>query len=246
MSANEIQKALRLVIEPKRAVSAPRFFKTGPGQYGEGDRFLGVPVPAQRSIAKTWQAEPLAELAKLVTSPIHEERLTGLFILVRQFERASRGRTANAETQRLAYEFYMKHLDAVNNWDLVDSSAPNILGGYLLTQPASARKQLLKLARSKNQWHRRIALLATSAFIRVGEFEDTLKLSDLLLSDTEDLIHKAAGWMLREVGKRDISVLRAFLNRHAHAMPRTQLRYALEKLSGAERQRYLKASRALG
>jgi 3-methyladenine DNA glycosylase AlkD len=244
MSAKEIQKALRLVIDPKRAVSAPRFFKTGAGQYGEGDRFLGVPVPAQREIAKTWQAEPLPELGKLVTSPIHEERLTGLLILVRQFEQANRGRSASPDTRQLVYEFYVRNLDSVNNWDLVDSSAPNILGNYLLTQPTSARKQLVKLARSQNQWHRRIALLATYAFIRVDQFEDTLKLTELLLSDAEDLIHKAAGWMLREVGKRDGSVLREFLNRHALVMPRTQLRYALEKLPSAERQRYLNAGRA--
>jgi 3-methyladenine DNA glycosylase AlkD len=243
MSAKEIQKALRLAIEPKRAASAPRFFKTGPGQYGEGDQFLGVPVPAQRVIAKTWQAVSGDELARIVTSKVHEERLTGLFILVRQFELASRGKTANPETQRELCEFYLRHIDFVNNWDLVDSSAPNILGNYLLTQPTSARKQLVKLAKSKSQWHRRIALLTTNAFIRVGQFEDTFKLTELLLSDTEDLIHKAAGWMLREVGKRDVSALRAFLNRHAAVMPRTQLRYALEKLPDTERRRYLNAGR---
>jgi 3-methyladenine DNA glycosylase AlkD len=243
MSAREIQQALRQVVDPTRAAFAPRFFKTGPGEYGEGDEFLGVPVPQQRAIAAKWRNETLPELSKLLKSSIHEERLTALFILVRQYTAASSKRNSDAAVQARLCGFYLEHLDAVNNWDLVDSSAPQILGAYLLTQPKGARKQLLQLARSKSQWHRRIALLTTQAFIRDGQFADTLRLAASLLADPEDLIHKAAGWMLREVGQRDVSVLRGFLEQHAPVMPRTMLRYAIEKFPAADRKRYLNAAR---
>jgi 3-methyladenine DNA glycosylase AlkD len=243
MSAREIQQALRQAVDPTRAAFAPRFFKTGPGEYGEGDEFLGVPVPQQRAIAAKWRTETLPELSKLLESSIHEERLTALLILVHQYQMASGKRGFDADVQAKLCAFYLEHLDAVNNWDLVDSSAPQIFGAYLLTQPKGARKQLLKLAQSKSRWHRRIALLTTQVFIRDGQFADTLHLAELLLADREDLIHKAAGWMLREVGQRDVSVLRGFLDQHAPVMPRTMLRYALEKLPAAERKRYLNVPR---
>lgn len=245
MPARDIQQALQQAADAERAVTAPRFFKTGKGEYGEGDQFLGVPVPRQRAIAAEWSAETLPELAKLLKSSIHEQRLTALLILVHQYAAASSKRGFDANVQAKLCKFYLEHLNAVNNWDLVDSSAPQIYGRHLLTQPKGARKALLKLAKSENQWHRRIALLTTQAFIRSNEFEDTLQLAELLLADREDLIHKASGWMLREVGRRDVAVLRKFLDLHVAVMPRTMLRYALEKLPIAERKRYMNVARVV-
>ena len=207
-----------------------RFFKCGPGEYGEGDRFIGLTVPAQRRVARQFRDLPLAEVDVLLHSPVHEERLTALFIMVDQFRRheARRGGIVS---------LYLRRLRRVNNWDLVDSSAPQILGAWLLDKP---RGRLDRLARSRNLWERRVAIVATLRFIANGESADAIRIATLLLHDEHDLIHKATGWMLREVGKRaSEEALRAFLARHAARMPRTMLRYAIERLPPRERARWL-------
>jgi 3-methyladenine DNA glycosylase AlkD len=212
-----LKRRLRKLADRDRAKHSLRFFKTGPGQYGEGDRFLGLTVPAMRRLVREFRALPLADAEALLASPWHEERLVALLILVAQY------RHAPAEV----YRIYLANTARINNWDLVDASAPHVVGAHLETR---SRKTLYRLAKSKSLWERRIAIIATQHFIRRNDFEDTLAIAHILLNDEHDLIHKAAGWMLREVGKRDESVLRAFLNEHAPAMPRTMLRYAIERL----------------
>ena len=217
--------------DPERDENLARFFKTGKGEYGEGDKFLGLKVPALRQAVRIyWRDLSLADVDHLVQRKYHEHRLTGLLILVKKYEKGS------DEDKKSIYDFYLSHLDRINNWDLVDLSSPNIVGDYLLTHP---RKVLYKLAGSSNLWHRRVAVLATSTFIRHGEFTDTLALATILLHDSHDLIHKAVGWMLREVGKRDLPTLLSFLDTHTTKMPRTMLRYAIEKLTPATRKHYL-------
>jgi 3-methyladenine DNA glycosylase AlkD len=213
-----------------RAKALTRFFKTAEGEYGHGDVFFGVTVPEQRRIAKQYLTLPLTELSKLLESPTHECRLTALLILTAQFKKAG-----SKEQTRIA-KFYLAHSERVNNWDLVDASAPHILGKHLLD---NNRSVLYRLARSKNLWERRIAIVATFSFIRAGQFGDTIALAAILLSDTHDLIHKAVGWMLREVGKKSSQVLETFLSVHAHSMPRTMLRYAIEKFPEHKRKKYL-------
>lgn len=229
-----IYRNLKKKSDLKRARESVRFFKCGKGQYGEGDRFLGVVVPDQRAIAKKhFQEASLNDIQTLLHSPFHECRLTGLFILAYRFQRAD-----NKE-RTVIYRFYIKNIKAVNSWDLVDNTAPLIVGEYLCDHPT--KKDILKrLVVSKNLWKRRIAILATFAFIKQGRFEETLELAFILLDDKEDLIHKAVGWMLREVGKRDKETLRVFLKENAFRMPRTMLRYAIEKFSRQERQIYLR------
>jgi 3-methyladenine DNA glycosylase AlkD len=230
-TAHDVKKALRVARDPSKAQSQQRFFKTGPGEYGHGDQFLGVTVPEQRRLAKQFMALPLGEVLPLLTSKLHEERLTALLIMVRQFERG------DTTQQRRLVEVYLKHTNHVNNWDLVDSSACYILGSWLLDKD---RKILYRLAQSKLLWDRRIAIIATYAFIRTGDAKDTLRLAELLLDDEEDLMHKAVGWMLREVEKRvDVKLLRGFLKANARRMPRTTLRYAIEHLPEAERKIWL-------
>ena len=236
MSASVILERLRSLGSPEKAALLARFFKTGPGQYGEGDRFLGVMVPEQRKIAKESRDLPLPEVAKLLASPYHEARLTGFLALTYAFERADEGR------RREIHEFTLAHRAAMNNWDLVDVIAPTIIGGWLRDRPAD-RKLLRRFANSPDLWERRIAIVSTLAFIREGDFGDTLAISGTLLGDGHDLIHKAAGWMLREVGKRDLAALREFLESHAERMPRTMLRYAIEKLPEAERKGWLALGR---
>lgn len=207
------------------------FFKTGPGQYGEGDRFLGSRVPDLRKVAREFASLSMTEIQSLLASPWHEERLLALVILVRQYAKGE-------ERERNAiYALYLRSTGRINNWDLVDVSAPQIVGLHLLTRD---RRPLYRLVKSRSVWERRIAIIATQQFIRGGEFEDTLALAEALLDDEHDLIHKAAGWMLREVGKRDRRALEAFLDRHAATMPRTMLRYAIERLPPARRRRYLR------
>lgn len=213
------------------------FFKTGMGEYGEGDKFLGVgTVAMQRATAREFQALPLPEVAVLLASPFHEVRFVALEILVMQYEAAAQKKDVTA--QKKICDFYLAHAAGVNNWDLVDTSASYILGDYLLTRKKE-RKVLYRLAKSKSLWERRIAIVATQKLIAVEEYEDTLELSQLLLTDTHDLIHKAVGWMLREVGKKSRPTLEQFLAKHATKMPRTMLRYAIEKFTPAERKRYL-------
>jgi 3-methyladenine DNA glycosylase AlkD len=234
-TAAQVRRALRQFASRERAAGVARFFKTGKGEYGEGDVFIGVTVGEQRLIARQFKALPLAEADALLTSRIHEERATALLILINQFTTASTER-ARERIVRL----YLKRLPHVNNWDLVDTSADPILGGWL----ADKNRSLLdRLARSPHLWSRRVAIIATFHFIKHGQSRDTLRVARLLLTDRHDLIHKAVGWMLREVDKRaSPSALRAFLARHAATMPRTMLRYAVERLPATRRARWMAAA----
>jgi 3-methyladenine DNA glycosylase AlkD len=233
LTAKAAQCRLRSFADPEQATNLARFFKTGPGQYGEGDRFLGVKVPVMRKVAKEFQNLSLQEAERLLHSGIHEERLLALVILVGQFEKG------DAPTQKSIYDIYLANTKCINNWDLVDLSAPQIVGGYLKTR---SRRPLYRMATSTSLWERRISILATFSFIRSNDFSDTVKIATVLLGDNEDLIHKAVGWMLRETGKRDATVLEAFLDEHCNTMPRTMLRYAIERLSEAKRRKYMKGT----
>ena len=237
-TARDVQDALAAVASRERATGAARFFKTGPGEYGEGDVFLGVTVPATRVVVKRFRDLPLTEVDTLLDSPVHEHRLAGLLILVTQFELASAPRTRHDAARRELAAFYLAAVrrGRVNNWDLVDSSAPTLLGGYLFDRP---RDVLFELASSGVLWHRRVAVIATAGFINAGDASTTLELAERLLGDRADLMQKAVGWMLREVGKRiDPSVLTGFLDVHAAALGRTALSYATEHLPAEERARY--------
>lgn len=206
------------------------FFKTGAGQYGEGDIFLGIRVPAVRKLAEEYRNLPLEEAVLLLKSPFHEERLFALILFVNAF-------TKGDETiQKKIYDLYLANTDCINNWDLVDVSAPKIVGAYLFTK---SRKMLYRLVKSKSLWERRVAVLATFHFIKYKQFDDALKIAELLLNDKEDLIHKAVGWMLREVGKRDIERAQSFLKAHCRTMPRTMLRYAIERFTPSQRKKFL-------
>ena len=242
---NEVKQDLKKLADPKKAAVLRRFFKTGKGEYGEGDEFIGVKVPDQRQVAKKYQDEDLNTVQKLLDSKTHEHRLTGLLILVRQYERARRHK--DEEEMLGLVNFYLANLKHVNNWDLVDLSAPKILGDYLWqikSQKIAAKSididLLYNLAKSKILWKRRIAVLSTYPFIKEGDFEDILKISRRRLRDKQDLIQKAVGWMLREVGKQDKKTLLKFLNKYHQRMPRTMLRYAIERLDDKERNKYLK------
>jgi 3-methyladenine DNA glycosylase AlkD len=218
---------------PRKVRVLSSFFKTGRGQYGEGDTFLGVTVPDQRKIAKKYYREvAFSDIAKLLKSPIHEYRLTGLFLLVYRFEKAQE------KDRKNIYEFYIRNIASVNSWDLVDSTTPNIIGEYLYTHPKEI-KRLAVWAKSNNLWERRIAILATYTFIKKGDFSQTLRIAEILMSDEHDLIHKAVGWMLREVGKRDEKVLIDFLDAYEDCMPRIMLRYAIERLTVKQKQFYM-------
>ncbi len=227
----EIVEAFKSYASQEKAGILQRFFKTGKGQYGEGDVFLGVVVPNIRKICEEYYKEiSLTDIEYFLHSEIHEYRLFALLVLVKQFEKGN-------DTERLnIYKYYLKNTKYINNWDLVDLTAPNIVGRFLLNND---RTILYKLVKSKSIWEVRIAVLATFTFIREGDFVDILEISKLLLSHNHDLIHKAVGWMLREVGKRDIPTLRAFLNENCKVMPRTMLRYAIEKFDKEERLKYM-------
>jgi 3-methyladenine DNA glycosylase AlkD len=230
MTAQEISKLLRSLAHPDNAEHSQRFFKTGQGEYAEGDRFLGIRVPDIRAQLKKCEAVSLDNIQKLLVSAFHEERLFALLLLVRKFEKG------DDQEQAAIYDLYLNNIDRVNNWDLVDSSASQIVGSYL----ACREKQLLyKLVKSASLWDRRIAIMSTFHFIRNNQFEDTLRLTELLLQDKEDLIHKEIGWMLREIGKRNVAVEKSFLQLHYKKMPRTMLRYAIEKFPEQERRKYL-------
>ncbi len=232
MQLPALRQELHRFADPERAAGALRFFKTGPGEYGAGDQFLGVTVPQTRSLLPASDALSEADVLPLLRSEWHEERLLALLIFVRRFTRAAHDEPVRAHVVKL----YLANTVWINNWDLVDSSAPQILGTWLL---ARDRQVLYRLAKSKSLWEQRIAIIATQALIRAGQFADTLALCEHFLPHPHDLIHKACGWMLREVGKRDGAVLRRFLHQHAGRMPRTMLRYAIEKFSPTERQHYL-------
>lgn len=230
MGKATIKSELKKLSNKERAKTYSWFFKTGKGEYGEGDKFLGITVPMQREVAKKFLDLNLGEIKELLYSPIHEHRFTALEVLVMKFEK---GR--DKDKKEIA-DFYLKNAKLVNNWDLVDTSAPYILGKYLENKERTA---LYKLARSKNLWERRIAIVSTFAFIKENDLGDTFKISEILLSDKYDLIHKAVGWMLREAGKKDKKKLVAFLETHHSKMPRTTLRYSIEKFSPEERRSYL-------
>ena len=238
MTAAHAKKELHCYADKVRAQHAQDYFKTGKGEYGEGDRFIGARVPEVRRVAKKFSDLPLTDIQSLLQSPIHEERLLALIILVNQFRRAHKHH--NPALQQTIYQCYIKHFDYINNWDLVDSSASHIVGGYLFSQPAAQHKRLTDWAQSDHLWTRRIAIMASAYFIAQDQYSLTLKLAKQCLNDPHDLIHKASGWMLREVGKRDKNQLLDFLNQHFTIMPRTMLRYAIEKLSDTERAFYLR------
>lgn len=235
----QVLQDLKGVARRDKADFLPGFFQAYPGGYGEGDKFLGVVVPDQRKIARQYRDLARPQVAKLLESPWHECRLTALFILVDQFSRACHGKTRSKSAAQEIVEFYLEHLDGVNNWDLVDSSAHKILGRWLLENPQK-RKILHRLARSKRLWDQRVAVIATLPLIHAGEFEEILTLAEKWLQHPHDLMHKAIGWMLREMGKQNLTLLREFLDQHVEQMPRTMLRYAIEKMSATERQRWLK------
>jgi len=227
---DQIKRDLLQLSNPEKAKKLSGFFKTGKGHYGEGDIFLGIPVPEQRKVAKKYIDLSLNDIQELLSSKIHEHRLTSLIILVTKYEKAD-----NSGKDEI-FSFYLKNTENINNWDLVDLSAPKIVGDYLFNKDTSI---LFKLAKSDNLWERRIAVLSTFTFIRNNDFEDALHISKLLLHDGHDLIHKAVGWMLREIGKRDQKVEEQFLSEHCMQMPRTMLRYAIEKFDKNKRKFYL-------
>lgn len=233
MTADRIAAEMRALAHPDKAAQLGRFFKTGPGEYAEGDRFLGLTVPQTRRIVRAHRDLALAEVGRLLHSPFHEERLAAVLLLVDRFERAD-----EAGRQEV-FDFYLGHTAFVNNWDLVDVSAPNIVGARLLTRD---RAMLRTLAGSESLWERRIAIIATFAFIRAGQADDTFAIARRLLDDRHDLIHKAIGWMLREVGKRvGEDALRGFLRENLRGLPRTALRYAIERFPAEERRAWLEA-----
>ncbi len=233
MKARDVRRALNDLANPTIAEHSQRFFKTGPGEYGEGDIFLGIRVPVLRKLVVKLRELPLDETWHVLESPLHEERLFALLMLVRKFNQG------DAEVKQAIYQRYLKHTQHINNWDLVDSSAHHIVGAHLKTR---SRQPLYELARSESLWERRIAIIATYHYIKADDFEDALGLSVVLRNDPEDLIHKAVGWMLREIGKRDLATEQAFLREHYHDMPRTMLRYAIEKFPAEERQAYLQGT----
>ena len=215
----------------EKAKVLKRFFKTDKGEYGEGDIFLGLTVPESRKIAKKYSSLSLEEVKSLLESKIHEERLIALLILVNNYQKS------NENIKKEIYNFYLKNTDKINNWDLVDLTADKIIGDYLLN---NKKDILYKLAKSDNLWERRVSIISTFQFIKNNEFKDVLNIAEILLRDKHDLIHKAVGWMLREIGKRNLEALESFLNKHYRSMPRTMLRYAIEKFQEDKRQAYLK------
>lgn len=238
-SIRDIQRDLFALKNSKKADLARRFFKCGKGQYGEGDIFLGILVPEQRSIVKRYfQEVDLDDVRELVKSQFHELRLTGLLLWVYRFEKG------DVKEQDYIYHLYIENKNSINNWDLVDTTTPNIVGSYLWNHPKE-RKLLDQFANSENLWERRMSILATFFFIKRGYFHASLKIATHLLNDKEDLIHKSVGWMLREIGKRDQEVLECFLREKAILMPRTMLRYAIEKFDTPTRKKYLAIKKVL-
>ncbi len=230
MTSSKIIAELASLANPEIATHSAKFFKTGPGQYGEGDQFIGIRVPQQKKVAQKYKTLPLSGIQELLQSPIHEYRFTALVILVNRYKK-----TKFVDDQDKLFQFYLDNREGINNWDLIDISAPKIVGEYLLIH-RNKRSLLYQMADSNNLWDRRIAILATMTFIRNGEFADTLNLSEMLLNDQHDLMHKAVGWMLREVGKKDQGVLEDFLGKYSKKMPQTMLMYSIEKLDADKRQ----------
>jgi 3-methyladenine DNA glycosylase AlkD len=229
----KIQQELESLADPRHAAILQRFFKTGPGDYGEGDRFRGIRVPVLRKLARKYRHLPRAAAESLLPSSFHEDRLLALLLLI---DRYYRGDDA---VRGGIHRFYLEHTGWVNNWDLVDASAPHLVGHYLQERPKGL---LARLAASGILWERRMAIIATFHFIKRGDLDETFRIAASLLGDPEDLIHKAVGWMLREAGKRDVTAAEAFLRAHYRRMPRTMLRYAIERFPEARRQAYLKGA----
>lgn len=232
MSLCGLKKELRKNSSARHAKLLQRYFKTGPGEYAEGDIFIGLTVPQIRAVAKVYKDISLKDAVGLLKSEVHEERMLSLFILISKFAKA------NAEEKKKIYEIYLAHTKYINNWDLVDLSSLRIVGAFLIDKD---KTPLYRLAKSKNLWERRIAVLATFYYIRNNNFEDCIKIAEILLNDKEDLIHKAVGWMLREVGKRDLACEEHFLKDRYKIMPRTMLRYAIERFPEGKRRMYLSA-----
>jgi 3-methyladenine DNA glycosylase AlkD len=230
MSCQKVKQELRAHADPEKAKVLQNFFKTGKGEYGEGDVFIGVMVPETRMVAKKYSGMPMYEVERLLKSEVHEDRLAAVLILVDKFE------SGGKEERAKIVDFYLRSR-GINNWDLVDLSAHKILGEFLSDREDTS--VLESLAKSESLWHRRIAVVSTFAFIRRGIFGDTLNMCEMLMPDKHDLMHKACGWMLRGVGKRDEAVLEGFLKVHSKKMPRTMLRYAIERLPGAKRKKYM-------
>ena len=230
MNLAGIRKEILKQKNPSQALILQSFFKTGKGEYGEGDVFYGIKVPVQRTIARQFKDIVLDELKILILSKVHEERLIAAFILVEKFQKT------DDKNRKIIFDFYLKNRKGINNWDLVDLSAPKIVGEYLLDKD---KDLLYKFAHSEKLWEKRIAIISTQTFIRQRWFEDTLKISKILLHDKHDLIHKAVGWMLREIGNRDIDTEEEYLKKHYKTMPRTMLRYAIEKFPEQKRKAYL-------
>ena len=233
LKARDIQKRLKKLGNPEHAAISQKFFKTGPGEYGEGDIFIGIRVPVLRKLAKEFKDLPVSEVEILLRSPIHEERLLAILLFVRIFK------NGDDDVKKDIYDLYLKSTEFINNWDLVDASAEHIVGAYLLDKD---KAPLYRLAQSKALWERRISIMATFHFLKHHEFSETIKICNMLLSDRHDLIHKATGWMLREIGKRDLKIEEKYLKALYKKMPRTMLRYAIEKFPENKRQRYLKGS----
>ena len=235
----ELKKELKIMANPEKAKLLQRFFKTGKGQYGEGDIFLGIIVAEQRKIAKKYSNLKINEIQNLLSSKIHEERLISLFILIQKYKKS------DEKQKKQIFNFYLSNAKKqnINNWDMVDLSAPNILGDFILNNENKINI-LYRLANSNNLWEKRIAIISTAIFIKNNKFEDTIKISEILLNDRHDLIHKAVGWMFRELGKKDEKVLEDFLNKNNNykKMPRTMLRYSIEKFPENKRQAYLKGN----
>jgi len=226
-----IRKKLQQLGSEEKAKVLQRFFKTGPGEYGEGDVFIGVGVPELRKMVKEYPDITLEESVQLLRSRIHEERMLAFLILVGKYSRG------NEDVKKRIYELYLQHTKHINSWDLVDGSAHHIVGDFLMDK---SKEPIYRLAKSNNLWERRIAILSTFRFIKYDNYLETLKISEILLTDEQDLIHKAVGWMLREIGKRDILTEEIFLKKYYKRMPRTMLRYAIEKFPESKRQKYLK------
>ena len=235
LTAAAIEQRLHEVAEPERAPALQRFFRTGPGEYGEGDVFMGVRVPELRKLVKEYRGTPLKQTLTLLRSQYHEARLLALLLMVDAYQRS------DDATRQAIYDAYLANTGRINSWDLVDSSAEQIVGGWLADKPHGL---LDRLARSTHLWSRRVAIIATFHYIQRGEHRDAIRIATILVNDTHDLIHKAVGWMLREVGKRaSDAALTTFLERHAATMPRTMLRYAIERRPATERARWMSLAR---
>jgi 3-methyladenine DNA glycosylase AlkD len=241
-SLSQLKKELKNLSNPRQAKNLQRFFKTGKGEYGEGDIFLGIKVPIQRKVAAKFYGLSSKDIEKLLESKIHEHRMTALFILIKKYEKGGE------QKKKIIFNFYLKNIKNINNWDLVDLSAPKIVGDYLMRKKEGdtmSCRLLYKLAKSNNLWKKRVAIISTWTFIKNNEFNETLKISKILIADKHDLIHKAVGWMLREVGKKDQKTEKGFLKKYYLKMPRTMLRYAIERFDENKRKFYLKNNRII-